>query len=106
MDGSRSAQTIRESGLLLDADSTRQELNPYLPTAREDFQFSLGDRRLGIGAPGESPYNTGRGSVRGLSTRSAGASSLAPALAVPLPNAAFTTPNRQAGQIQFPSRKF
>jgi len=107
IDSAPAAEARRENPLLLDQDSTRRELNPYLPVRREDFQFSFGDQRLGIEGRGDPASPQGRSSARNLSTtRSLGASSLAPALAIPTPDSGFTTPSRQAGQIQFPSRKF
>lgn len=127
-DNSRSPRTVREliggdrgqdsryrSELrMLDQDTTREELNPYVPRRREDFQFSRnsvgGDARLGIeGRPSTTAARGNEaGSLRALSSGGIlGPSSLAPAVALPLNETPRATRSLgQSTQYQFPGRKF
>ncbi len=104
-----------DSALLLDADSTREELNPYLPGRRQDYQAAAtanwGDSRLGIESRSPSENNLqGPSPLRSLAAPNSGrdASSLAPAMALPFNNS--PTVNRGFGrpsiQSQFPTRQF
>lgn len=104
-----STQRTREF-MILNQDSTRMDLNPYVPGRREDFQFSQetlsGDARLGIEARSGSPDELASPSpLRSLSSQS---SSLAPAVALPVNNAPIPASRGfgQGNRYQFPARRF
>jgi hypothetical protein len=104
IDSSPSVGGPERSGLDLDRDTTRDELNPYTPQWREDFQFSQGDSRLGIGPQFGDAANRGWNPLRGQNPRM-GPSSLAPALVLPVPDS-VATPRRGSREAQFPARRF
>lgn len=93
------------SRIPLDRDTTRDEFNPYTPRWRDDFQFPLGDSRLGINASVADPGSRRSGPAATEQTYRTGPSSLSPALALPIPDP-VTVPNRRGSQTQFPSRRF
>ena len=104
IDSSRSVHARESSRLALDRDTTRDELNPYTPQWREDFQFSLGESRLGISSQPAEPVNRGSSPLRGQNPR-IGPSSLAPALVLPVPES-VALPTRRQSEAQFPVRRF
>ena len=104
IDSSQSVRARASSSPALDRDTTRDELNPYTPQWREDFQFSVGDSRLGISAQPTEPVNRGLSPLRGQNPRM-GPSSLAPALVLPVPES-VAVPTRRQSEAQFPVRRF
>jgi len=104
IDNPQSVGVAGRSGLDLDRDTTRDELNPYTPQWREDFQFSPGDSRLGIGPQFGDAASRGLSPLRGQNPR-IGPSSLSPALVLPVPNS-VAVPTRRSGEAQFPARRF
>jgi hypothetical protein len=104
IDNPRPVRTRESADMVLDRDSTRDELNPYTPRWREDFQFSLGDSRLGINPQTSGTANRGLSPLRGQDPRT-GPSSLAPALVMPVPES-VAVPTRRQSEAQFPGRRF
>ena len=104
IDNPQPVRTRERADLALDRDSTRDELNPYTPRWREDFQFSLGDSRLGINPQTSGTANRGLSPLRGQDPRT-GPSSLAPALVIPVPES-VAVPTRRQSEAQFPARRF
>jgi hypothetical protein len=90
---------------VLDRDTTRDELNPFTPRPREDYQLSGGDSRLGIAAAGASAARARSLSPFRDQNPRIGPSSLAPALILPTPES-VVIPARRTTEAQLPSRRF
>lgn len=104
IDNPQRLESLGSAGLGLDRDTTRDELIPYVPRSRQDFQYSSGDSRLGIGAYGSTPGVRGRNGLGSQGSR-VGTSSLSPALVLPVPESVVVPP-RRTSEAQFPSRRF